>query len=206
MEEMIASYLILNGECLLPGIGKLLVSRRNAVCDVASKLLYPPEKNIKFENTAVGDSQGLVRYISSTLNCPVEEASRELDLWTGNLKQRLDREDEVTLPFLGIITKESDADYGFSPQNSLNIFDPVPAVRVVHDKDTHDVVAGDRIYKSSEMNDVLNGSHKTAPRSIWLPALIIFAIAIVLIILYYTEGGFDDHLILQKTPPTYIFK
>ena len=37
MDNLIVSYLILNGECMLPGIGKLILQRSDAVCDVASK-------------------------------------------------------------------------------------------------------------------------------------------------------------------------
>ena len=206
MEELIASYLILNGECFLPGVGKLLISRRNAVCDVASKLLHPPENNIKFENKGVGDANGFINYVSATTGCSVEEASGEVNNYIGQLRDKLEKKGEAEFPFLGKIVKDNEADYQFFSENSLNIYSPVDAIRVIHEKDTHDVVAGDKVYKSSEMNELLSSTPEKSNRGLWIPALIIFAVALLLIVLFYSMGGFDDHLILQKAPPTYISK
>lgn len=206
MNDLIASYLVLNGECSLPGIGKFSVNRSNAVCDVASKELLPPAFNIQFSEAKSGDPAMLVAYIASNTGSSASEATEELRRWTDSVNTKLTVNHEFELPFIGKLVQESNGAIHLKSGAALHVFNPVKAERVVHEKDSHAMVVGDKISSSSEMNELLSGQQQMQPDRLWRNALIIFTIAVLLIILYFISDGFGLHLTPGNAPATYISK
>lgn len=206
MDNLIVSYLILNGECMLPGIGKLILQRSDAVCDVASKKILPPENKFELRRTGFSDTGQLVTYISQSMGCDQDEASQRLTTWTEKINNQLDLYHELELPFIGTLKREKHGKTILNGVEKLSVYKPVTAVRVVHESDAHEIVVGDRISNSTEMNQYFaEGKIKTG-RSIWPAALILFLVAAALIVLYFITGGFGLNLHPQSAPDTYILR
>lgn len=206
MDNLIASYLILNGECMLPGIGKLILQRSDAVCDVASKIILPPENKFELARTGFSDAGQLLTYISQSMGCDTEEASKHLTAWVGQVNNLLESGLEFTLPFVGVLKRERKGKTILSHAEKLSVYQPVPAVRVVHESDTHEVVVGDRISNSAEMNQYFAEEKSRGNSSFWPAALILFLIAVILIVLYFITDGYGFNLHPQSAPDTYILR
>lgn len=206
MDDLIVSYLLLSGECPLPGIGKISVVHGNAVCDLASKELLPPENILQFDESTSGDITALTDFISMNSECSGQEASVQFKSWTNNLRERLNHKEEVLIPFLGKLVKDANGSISFKSKNSLNILKAVKAERVVHKAATHEVIVGDKVSSSADMQQMLTTAPPSEKDNFWIPAAIIFAVALVIIILYFIFNGSPSHLNLHDTPASYLLK
>lgn len=206
MNELIASYLVLYGECPLDGIGKLSISKSNAVADLASKEILSPQFNIHFKETKNVDMEEVVKYISRTEGCREDEASDKLKSWLDEVKARLSHHIDFEIPFIGTFVKENNGHVQLKPLNSLNVLQAVHAERVVHIADSHEMVVGDKLSNTTEMNQLLRGGEKRVSDKWWVPAVIIFSVAILIIIIYFLTNGFGMHLHPGNAPATYNLK
>lgn len=206
MNDLIASYLVLNGECSVQHLGKFYISHANAVSDVAAKKIHPPENTIGFKETEVAEEEPLINYISSLEHCTKVEALSRLNQWVDSIKDSLKKEIDFEIPFIGKLSNLDDGSIYLKPDNSLRLFTAVRAERVVHLKDSHNVVVGDKITTSAEMNRLLNGKRESGTQKYLVATLIIFFVAILVIILYYLTDGFGIHLTPGNAPSTYILK
>lgn len=206
MDDLIVSYLILNGECMLPGIGKLFVFKSDAVCDVASKKILPSESKFDLKETGFSDSGQLISYISQVTECTLDEASGKLSSWIERVNKQLNHQSEFELPMIGKLKKSEDGKISLTSFDALKVFKPVRAERVIHESDTHEVVVGDKISNSAEMNLYLSQEEVQAPQKIWPAALIIFLVAAALITYYFLTGGNGQFLNPLNAPDTYISK
>lgn len=203
MNELIASYLVLCGECPLDGIGNLYISKNNAVADLASKEILSPQFNILFKESKHADMGEVVKYLSRMEGCGEDEASHKLKAWLDDVKARLSHHLDFEIPFIGTFIKEKNGHVQLKTLNSLNILRPVHAERVVHISDSHEMMVGDKLSNTTEMNQLLRESGKKVAAKWWIPALIIFSVAIVIIIIYFITNGFGMHLQPGDAPATY---
>lgn len=206
MNDLIVSYLILTGECPLPGIGKLLLNRRNAVCDLASKELLPPENNIYFDDSTSGDISSVVNYISQNSGLPAEESSGKFKSWAEGIRRQLNEETQASLPFVGKFVKDATGTVTFVPEQPLSVLGSVKAERVIHESASHEVIVGDKISSSTEMQQLLSDPAKEVKDRFWLYVVIIFSVALLIIILYFILNGYGLHLDLSDSPATYFIK
>lgn len=208
MDDLIVSYLLLTGECTLPGIGKISLTHGNAVCDLASKELLPPEDSLQFSESTSGDMSSLVSFIASNSNCSNDEAQEKFRSWTKGLTETLNRNKEVPLPLLGKFVKDSNGDIFFKSTSALSVFRPVRAERVIHEAASHEVLVGDKVATKDEMREMLsNGtSDEDASKKFWKPAIIIFALAMIIILLYFIFNGSGSGITSHDTPASYFLK
>lgn len=206
MDDLIVSYLLLSGECPLPGIGKISIAHRNAVCDLASKELLPPENILQFDESTSGDITSIANFISLNDDCSTEVASARFKSWTDNLRQRLNHKEEVLLPFLGKLVKDANGSISFRSKSSLNVLKAVQAERVVHEAATHNVIVGDKVSSSADIQQLLVNTAVGEKDRFWIPAVIIFSVALLIIILYFVFNGSGLHPGLRDTPASYLLK
>lgn len=204
MNEIIASFLIQNGECQLAGIGKFKTEAISAVSDVASKMIYPPETNYLFHDDCNVTSEELIAYVAARSNTDMATAGRQVQDWLHASLAHLDAREPLSLPTIGSLIKNDEGFILFQGSTAGSSHLPVPAIRVIHEKDTHKVLVGDIESDSEKMNQMLHRGESESTGSWWKPALIIFSVAILLYVFYLLSGGFGQHLRAHDAPATYI--
>lgn len=206
MNDLITSYLLLQGECTLKGIGTFYMSPGHAVCDLASKEILPPDYQIRFRDTQAGNEEQFLRYIARTEQCSVEEAGSRLGQWLQRVRNQLDLHGEIALSFIGTLSQKPNGTITFSSAGPISPFRAVRAERVIHDQDVHEMVVGDKISNSGEMNRLLKHQPVAGLNKMWLTALILAIIAVLIIVLYFITDGFGMHLSPDNAPATYMSK
>ncbi len=206
MNDIIASFLVQNGECRLEGIGRFSVQVQSAVSDVASKVIYPPETNYHFTDGSEYTSEELITYAAFKLNTDTSTAANHIRNWTNDVNHRLENGETIFIPAIGKITRNDKDEFVFQPEKSPVYLQPVPAHRVVHESDTHKILVGDVESDSEKMNQLLNPDITTVQHSWWKAALIIFLAVLVLYLIYAFSGGLKMTIHPQDPPATYFTK
>ena len=206
MNTLIASYLIQQGHVKLAGIGQLEMLVSSAVSDVASKVIYAPETKYSFREDADQTSEEFIAYISYKIHSGLEYAKKTVQEWIDKSIQQLNNHNPVIIPTIGKLIKNDEGMIVFQPVNSTDYLIPVPAERVIHEKDTHRVLVGDVESDSQTMNQLLNPETILRNHAWWKAALILFIITLVLFVIYYFSGGFGLKINAEAAPATYIPK
>lgn len=196
---------MLTGECPLRGVGRLRIAKSNAVCDVSTKELLPPDYKTTFDETGDFNDEQLIHYISSTQRINTDEAKDRFGAWLSALTDTLNNSGSYEVPAVGKFMKHHNGTVEFRALDLDVPMKPVKAERVVHSQDTHELVVGDKISNSAEMNQVLHEQPIGSKR--YMAATIsLVAAAILIIVLYYITDGFGIHLVPPDAPDTYISK
>ena len=212
MLNLITSYLIQTGECILPGIGSITLVSTPASLDVANKEILPPVSEYRFSDTGGQPDEALIQYIAYKRGIDTQEALEEMKQFSGLLKEKLFSGEKILFNSIGILQKDLSGNIVFEPQMNQSYYEAVPAIRVVHKDVKHAMIVGDRETDSSEMNEMLNGETETQSRnSFWkIAAIILFLIgAGVLFYHFYTSNaqnpfGNGNKIIPQAKSNTYI--
>lgn len=202
MTDLILSYLALTGECPLKGIGRLYIARSNAVCDLSTKEILPPDYKIHFAESGHFNDDALVQYIASASATSVDRAGEVLKRWLNKVNDALNNEGTFDIPSAGSILRQQNGTTTFKGLNVANPYKPVRAERVIHAADSHTMVVGDKISNTAEMNQVLQ-EPETKRSRYGIAALILLAAAALTITLYYLTDGFGIHLTAPDPPETY---
>ena len=206
MNELIASFLVQQGECRLAGIGRFEMHAVPAVSDVASKVIFPPEINFVFKEESNYTSEELIAYTAYKMNTDFETAGNRIQNWINTAVQQLNNREAVYFPAVGKLIKNGEDITLFQAEDPTAGMLPVAADRVIHEKDTHKVLVGDVESDSEKMNQLLHTETAGSRPSWWKAALIIFIITVALYIVYLFAGGFGLEIHLQDAPATYISK
>ena len=208
MQDAITAYLIQAKECSLPGIGQFKIESHNASTDVANKSILPPYNEIVFQSHRDQEADfGLIKYLSEKLNIDKEEAKKKLKLFCISTSNHISRGETVVFPSLGSLQKDDKGTTYFTPNNNLNLLEPVIAERVIHENANHAVLVGDKETTSDKSVDYL--IKKTPPEKQWwkIAALILFIIGLSIILFqFYNNGpltGNQAPVIPNNTSPTY---
>jgi nucleoid DNA-binding protein len=185
MFSLLHEYLVDNKSLHLPGMGSLQLERHPASFDVANQEMQPPHTNIILRRNGSGTDDSLVRFISYRLNVAVENASQIFDNFCEKMVADLKEHGQVHWHNLGTFEKDEKGKPVFVPEKKASgIFTAVPAVRVIRQGITHNMVVGSNETTSTKMQEYLTeqAAYKPADRW-WIPALIIGIVTISLIIL-----------------------
>ena len=191
MESFITSYLIQKRECHLPRLGNFSIRTIPALLDVASKKIFPATDEIIFDENESELSEGLKQYLAHLLNIPEFDAEKEIISWCASAKMKIDSGEKIELATIGNLQKNEAGNLVFQKAIELTLFQPIAAERVVHKNTEHPVLVGDKETTSGAMNEFFREDEPTGKRSPWkIRALILLAIAVILLILFYSSHSF----------------
>ena len=174
MYQIIAPTLFQNKICKLPGIGTLRMLAHPAETDFINSRILPPLETIDFTPEKEGDGN-------------FNEFSAMSELLNKNLEQ----DGRVELNGIGSFTKDAEGTIKFSPVEIDPIFfQSVTAERVLRDNAEHNMLVGDQQRTNVQMTEYFN--EKPTTREKWkVFALVLGAIGLGLLILYFARHGFN---------------
>ena len=212
MWNLITSYLIQSGECVLPGLGTFTATSTPASLDVANKEILPPLTEYRFTDRTGQPAEGLIKYVARKKEIDEEKALTQIKEVCGRVKEKIFSGEKVILNSVGVLYKDHYQNIIFEKELFSPPIEPVPAIRVVHKEAKHTMVVGDKETDSSEMNEFLNSEPEINPgNSFWkIAAIILFLIGAGLLIFHFynnTTGnsvGNGTKVIPAPTSKTYI--
>ncbi|MFN8243808.1 MAG: hypothetical protein U0X40_07105 [Ferruginibacter sp.] len=200
MDQLLVSYLIQNKYCSLGELGCLRFVQHPARPDFGSKLIQAPAEEIVHESNPDQDPQ-FITYLAAQLGCPETDA---LQRWTDFLHS-LQKESEAgrgVINGLGSFSKDHSGNWQFVAENLTAAFFPsVSAHRVIHPEAAHSMLVGDKETTTVQMAEYLN-EEETAKDRWWIAALVLAAVAIVFILLYFINNK-DTHTLGNAVPYDY---
>ena len=212
MWNLITSYLIQSGECVLPGIGTFTLASTPASLDVANKEILPPHTEYRFSEKTGQPAEELIRYVAVKKGIDGQEALTKIKEVCDQVKEKIFSGEKVALNSIGVLYKDQSDNIAFEKEIYSPALEPVPAIRVIHKESKHAMVVGDRETDSSEMNEFLNGEPEIKSRRVfWKIAAIVLLIvgAGMLIFHYYNTSsenplGNGTKIVPNPTSKTYI--
>lgn len=206
MNDIVASFLVQHGECRLEGIGRFNLQVQSAVSDVASKVIYPPETSYTFTDGSEYTTEELIAYTAFKWHTDLSTAANQVKNWTDDANQRLENGGTVNIPTIGKISRNDKDSFVFQAEKSQVHILPVPANRVIHEKDTHKVLVGDVESDSEKMNQLLHPDSVIVHQTWWKAVMIIFFFTLLLYLFFIFSGGFKMSIHPEDPPATYFSK
>lgn len=181
MQQLIHKYFAMNRTVSLPGIGSFTAEMQNAKLDFIEKSLHAPGFSIRYDSYDKADDAFFIFLTKETGN---GNARERFSHFLNELKTRLENDHIVTLPGIGILTKNGFG-YSFVADNSVQKFFPtIVAERVIRQDAEHTVKVGEQEKTSTEMHAHFRQRNIQADRW-YVAALILGAIGVAAIALYY---------------------
>lgn len=194
MQHIIASYLFQHKTCPLPGLGTLAINSRPAEYDFVNKYFLPPAAEAVF-STAETDAAALVDFIAVRQNCTVIAAIDMLGKFSNGLKQQLAAHGSAVIPFTGTLHSNADGGVVFEPLHLPAHLQPiVPAEKVIHPEAAHNMLVGDKETTTVQMAAYYN-EEAPVKNYWWVWALVLFAVALTAVIVYYNQKGLSSFLV-----------
>ena len=194
MLNLITSYLIQSGECVLPGIGSFTIVNSPSTLDVANKELLPPTSEYRFSDTSGQPEEAIIQYIAYKRSINQKEGLEEMKQFCMQLKERLDSGEKIRFNSIGTLQKDSSGSIVFEPESTPAYYEALPAIRVVHKEIKHAMIVGDKETDSSEMIDLLNGEPETqSAKSFWkIAAIVLFLIGAGILIYHFYASASEN--------------
>lgn len=102
-------YLLLGNDCVvIPGVGAFIVVHHSACFDAKEKFWTPPSREIRFNKALIHDDGLLTNSYSRKHRVSFSEGRILLNRDIESLLSALEMDNEVTLPNLGVLRKNSD--------------------------------------------------------------------------------------------------
>ena len=196
MWNLITSYLIQSGECVLPGIGTFTLVNTPATLDVANKEMLPPQTEYRFSDRTGQPAEGLVQYVALKKELDKQDALTQIKDVCSQIKEKIISGEKIKLNSIGMLYKDQSDNIVFEEEKRIPVLEPVPAIRVVHKEVKHAMIVGDKETDSSEMNEFLNGEQEIQSRNaFWkIAAIILFLIGVGMLIFHFYNNSSENPL------------
>jgi hypothetical protein len=215
LSELLHLFFIQNKSVSLPGVGSFDLFRVSAQSDFAAKKIFGPSYTIGFNAATDTPSRELFNYISRKRKISEWEAIRLVNEFSYHLNLMLKKGQKFVWPGIGSL--ESGGSAGqlvFEPERLAYDFMPaVQAKRVIRKENDHSVLVGEQEMHKSDMQQWLENETYIEERAgWWIPAIIIFAIAILVIFYclinqnYVMQTGRQNKLTTSEAPLQYELK
>jgi hypothetical protein len=174
MYKTIASSLFLHKKCMLPGIGTLSLTSHSAETDFLTKRIKAPFQRIEFIQNS--NEINLLSEFSEVSNF---------------IKNKLEKDGSVLLDGLGTFTKFSNGKLDFYPISIDSVFNPdIKSEKVVKQETVQEILEEDQQTTEIEVEESFITNDTKFER--WkISAIVLFAISILLIIIYISQKGFN---------------
>lgn len=125
-------YLLTRHDCVIvPGIGALIASEKEAAIDATRGVVTPRRRVISFNGSVVTDDGLLSHSIAMRKKISYEEARRLLESLTAKMASDLKTEGEVSLDRIGRLVLDSEGCVSFQPRKSILDTDILTDARLV---------------------------------------------------------------------------
>lgn len=113
-------YLLTRHECvIIPGVGALIASEKEACVDAASGVVTPRRREVSFNGSVVSDDGLLAHSIAQRERMGYEEAHRLLERLAARMAADLRQEGEASLGRVGRLVADAEGLVSFQPRRSV---------------------------------------------------------------------------------------
>ncbi len=184
MYNFLYQYLIFNKKLSIPGIGSFIVENKNATLNFVDKIIYPPLPVINYTAEKLPADKNFFTSLSRQLNVDETSAENKFNEFTSSFTHQISQNGSITLPGIGILTKQFYSTFTFEPQQNIQtLFPEIHAERVVRKNAEHTVLVGESEKTSVQMQEFLQ--EETPVKKWWVPAAVLAVIGVAALILYY---------------------
>ncbi|MFW5657910.1 MAG: SPOR domain-containing protein [Bacteroidota bacterium] len=117
----IKDLLFYNEFVIIPGFGTFITRYESARVDPAAKTLNPPKRNVEFKKNLSHDDDLLRKHIAKTLDISEKSAGEIISEIVSDLRQRLNKGEEIVFEGLGVIIEEPGGEYVFKAEEDINL-------------------------------------------------------------------------------------
>ena len=181
---LLHEYFVQNGSLNLPGIGVFRLMRVSAQVDIANRKILPPSYTVRFDNRGEAPSKDLFAYLSMRTGANDLEAVRLLNHFAFDMKDRLQRGEQVEWSGFGRLQPDKGSGFGFEPDRmTFDFTSEVRAHRIIHKDAEHTITVGEDEKTNVEMREILSeiGEKPGLMSRFWFRALLVLLTALIII-------------------------
>ena len=189
MYTELKQYLFLNNQLDLPGIGTLMIERKPAEADFASKLISPPSYSIALHHGGSGTSAKLFSWLAGALGVTERDAVIKYNDFAFGLKNQVMSGEKLEWQGIGILSKGLAGEIRFEAAlRNVVTESPISAVKILRENAEHTIRVGEEEKTSSQMIRLLTlGVGKKSYW--WVAALILLILSVIFIVYYFSVHG-----------------
>lgn len=180
----IKKFLFLHHHISLPGIGSFSIEKKPARIHVSDRVIEPPSTSIKFINESFPAEKIFYNFLANELNIDELQAVRTFTDFNIHLKADISQNKFVELKGIGTLHADNET-LSFVPEKLPKYYPLINAERVIRKNVSHVIKVGEDEKTSEEMQTVLQYEEVVHEDRWWIPAIILGAIGIVAIVVYY---------------------
>lgn len=181
MLDLVHRYFAVHRSVVLPGIGSFIAETQKAKLDFVEKTLHAPTYSIRYDTYDTPEDSF---YIFLARETGERDPVDHFKSFSSELKQRLESDHIVTLPGIGILTKNGFG-YSFVADNTVQTYYPsVTAERAIRQNAEHMVKVGEDEKTSTQMHEHFR-TRDVRQDKWYVAALILGTIGILAIAFYY---------------------
>ena len=209
ISKWLYKYFSLNGSVAIPGLGILSLIRVPSTNDFANKLFYPPIYRYRFEYSPEITDEAMFSYLKTNLQLSDEDLEKKLVAFSQEVKDHLSTFGEIDWEGVGTFQNKSN-EVVFIPISNSTYLDEIKYEHVIRESFSHDVLTGDRIQTSEDLQAYFEEQKSNKIWDGWkLFSVVVLVISIALIIVRLTFGNFSlmderyDRISPKQTGTTY---
>jgi hypothetical protein len=193
MFQVLNSYLFQHKSISIPGLGTIYVEALPSSIDTSTKNILPPLNYFRFDKQTDSPDRQFYSYIASQEDIPDYDALKKYNDFAFDLRERINREDQMTWDGVGVLKKDQEGNIVFETAfSSPPFYQPVPAHKVIHPDAQHVLLVGDTERTNVEMNEWLQQEQgKRTMKSWWIYALVVAIIALLIILFHFSSSGWS---------------
>lgn len=191
MVRLISTYLLHNHSVSIPGLGTIYIERTPAQSDFVNRQILPPSYHFRFDRYFDTPGKDFFTFLSVKKHIHDFEAIKMFNEWALELRNSISGVDQsAELEGIGLLKRDASGDVVFEPAVKPEAYTlSVPAERIIRTNAKHIMLVGDKETTNVEMSDYLQEEPSRKRISWWVYALIIAAVCIIAIVLFYYNNG-----------------
>jgi len=193
MISVLNSYLIQHKSICIPGLGTIYLEKIPAINDFSNRQLLPPSYKFRFDKYFDAPDKEFFSFLASNQDMAEYEAIKLYNEFAYDLRDRIRKEEKFEWPQVGVLTRDGAGEIQFKSELIQPGFvRPVEAIRVIRPDARHAIIVGDQQLTTDHMTELLLNEEVIEEKaSWWLYAIIVFAIALVIIFIYFYQNGWE---------------
>ncbi len=190
MTDILNSYLVQHKSINIPGLGTIYVETVPARNDFVNKKLWPPFQIYRFDKYFDAPDKAFFAYLAIHKNMADYEVIRWYNEFAYNLRSDIRNHEMAVWEGVGTFRQNGAGDIVFEESRIYNnVYEPVPAERVIRTNAVHNIVVGDRETTTAHMSELLSEDTYIEKESWWIYALIIATVCICVVFFHFYRYG-----------------
>ena len=210
LSKWLLKYFSLNGSVTVPGLGKLTLVRVPSTNDFANKLFYPPLYRYRFESNPADVDEEVLKYLKYNLQVSDEQLAQLIHVFKKEVGAYLTQTGEIHWEGLGLF-QQINNEIVFTPSNTeVALLDQVKYEHVVRETYSHEVLTGDRIQQSEDLQAYFEEQKSNKSIEHWkIFSLVIVLLSVALLVFRFMQGDFHpidsryDRIIFKQESSSY---